>query len=115
MTRQIGDGDTPPTLYYYVSAKRVRRELIPFKEDGKLAGYRCVTHRADNGPVDGVDTVVADQVEFDNVLIGMNLMRRNPIEDVYAWGWSFLHMDKVFRATRPKEGEPLETLLRFLS
>ncbi len=101
------------TKSYYVCNLRVRRELIPVKEDGKLVAYRCVTHRAD-GPIDRVDEIVEGQVEFENVLIDLGLMpKRNPVRKLYAVAWRGLHIDKLFDQ-RPPEDKPHETLLRII-
>jgi hypothetical protein len=101
----------PDTLSFYVCSLRVRRELIPVEEKSKLVAYRCVTHRAD-GPVDDTDKVIADQVEFEDVLIGMKLMPpRNGPQLVLAGFWRGLSIDKL-TDQRPPEGKSHETLLR---
>jgi hypothetical protein len=102
----------PETKRYYVSSMRVRRELIPVQEDGVVTAYRCVTHAAD-GPQDG-DKVVADQVEFEDVLIDMKLMApRDPGRMILAGVWRGLSLDKLL-VHRPTGSEPLETLLRVI-
>lgn len=104
---------TNETLGYYVSNMRVRRELIPVYEDDQRVAYRCLTYRAD-GPEDG-DKIVADQVEFDDVLIGMGLMApRNIVEGLFAKAWRAAGADKWY-IHRPVGPEPSETLLRVIN
>ena len=101
------------TLGYYVSSLRVRRELIPVHEDDRLVAYRCLTYAAD-GPNKG-DKIVADQVEFDDELIRLKLMkRRDPAQMIFAGIWRALSADKVF-FHRPVGSEPSETLLRLIN
>jgi hypothetical protein len=102
----------PETKCYYVSSMRIRRELIPVQEEGVVTAYRCVTYAAD-GPQDG-DKIVADQVEFEDILIGMKLMApRDAARMVLAGIWRGLSLDKLL-TQRPPGSEPLETLLRVL-
>ena len=102
------------TLCFYVSSLRVRRELIPVHEDGdRLVAYRCLTYAAD-GPQEG-DKVMADQVEFDDELIRMKLMKpRGAAEMIFAGVWRGLSADKLF-FHRPVGSEPTETLLRLIN
>ncbi len=102
----------PGTTSYYVSRMRVRRELIPVYENDAITAYRCVTYAA-NGPQDG-DKVLADQVEFEDVLIDMRLMpARDLARTLLAKGWRALDLDKLV-LHRPTDSEPLETLLRIV-
>lgn len=109
------DGEARPTPKsgYYVTSLRVRRELVPVREDDKLVGYRCLTFPVD-GPADD-DKVIADQTEFEDELIRLQLMaKRNPVTWAYAKAWSGLSLDKLF-FSRPTGSEPTETLLRFIN
>lgn len=108
-------GQTPEPGYY-ISTLRVRRELIPVYEgegdDKTLVAYRCLTFPVD-GPADD-DRVMADQVEFEDELIRLGLMKpRNPIQWAYAKAWRGLSLDKAF-VNRPAGSEPTETLLRVI-
>jgi|GEM_PF-4221593 len=95
--------DSP--VSHYVSSMRVRRELIPLPE---ILAYRCITTSVD-GPQPG-DTVVADQVAYDDFLIGLGVYpKRNIVTSLYARGWRGLHLDKLGGTVHFKE--PQETLL----
>ena len=91
---------------YYISSMRIRRVLSPVLA---VSGtYRCITHAVD-GP-EASDKVLANQIEFENVLITMKLKKpRNAAEWLFAKAW-LTELDRL--AGRPKPGEPLETLLR---
>jgi hypothetical protein len=102
-----------PESGYYVSSLRVRRTLLPVHEDGALVAYRCLTFPVD-GPADG-DKVMADQVEFEDELIRLNLKKkRDIVEGIFASAWRGLSLDKAF-AHRPAGSEPTETLLRLIN
>jgi len=74
-------------------------------------GYRCVTESA-NGPQDG-DTFMADQVEFENELIRLQLKAsRGLAEALFAKGWRALGIDQ-FGTKRPG-GAPTEVFLPLL-
>ena len=90
---------------YYISSLRLRKELIPQPD---IAGYRCITTAAD-GPRQG-DTVLADQVAFDDVLIELDVYpKRGMLHGAFANIWRRWHMDKLVPQTRSPE--PRETLL----
>ena len=106
--------EAPATLCYYVSSLRVRRELIPVMEGDHLVAYRCLTFSVD-GPREGVDKVMADQVEFESELIRLRLMKpRGGVQMIFAGAWRGLSLDKLL-ANRPAGSEPIETLLRILT
>lgn len=99
----------PETTSYYISSLRRRRTLIPMPD---IQAYRCITEAAE-GPVDGVDKIVVNQVAFDDMLIKLNVYpKRNPLDRLFANIWSDWHIDKVVPMAKP--GEPKETLLYLL-
>lgn len=74
-----------------------------------------MTHRADDGPIDGVDKVIADQVEFKDVLIDTDLMpKRDTVRKSYAKAWRWLNIDRL-TDERPPKDKPHETLLRIIA
>lgn len=95
------------TRGFFISSMRVRKELIPVEGQNSV---RCVTIAADNHSPD--DTVVADMVAFENILIELNLMKpRNLGQKLMAKAW-IPELDRL--AGRPKPNKPLETLLSYI-
>lgn len=94
---------------YFVVSLLVRRQLVPVP--GQPKDVRCLTFRADE-PQEG-DIVLADQVAFENILIGLRLMQpRDLVQKGFGALWRGLSLDQLM--VRPAAEGHKETLLHYI-